>query len=139
MRSYTNTINYTLQSSANRYKVFTDPLSSNKIVLFLSSLEINATNTYAIDFTVSVSVLNSSHYRWTVRIDRMAYVGKVHFSLIVYNEDDVKSSNRYAIVYYEWIAYTANNFSFTPFPQELTDNMITALVDFNGIRGNCGI
>jgi hypothetical protein len=114
-------------------------LSSNKIALFLTSFEINATDTSAIDFTVSVSVLNSSHYRWTVTIDRMAYVGKVHFSLIVYNEDDVKSSKLYAIVYYEWIAYTANNFSFTPFPQELTDNMITALVDFNGIRGNCGI
>jgi hypothetical protein len=114
--SYTNTINYTLQSSANRFKVFTDPLSSNKIVLFLSSFEINATTSSAIDVTVVVGVLNSSHYRWTVTIDRNAYVGKVHYSLIVYNEDDVKSSKLYTIVYYEWIAYTANNFSFTPFP-----------------------
>jgi hypothetical protein len=119
--------------------VFTNPLSSNKIVLFLTSLEINTTASISIDFTVVVRVLNSSHYRWTVTIDRNAYVGKVHFSLIVFNEDDVKSSKLYAIVYYEWISYTANNFSFTPFPQELTDNMITALVDFNAIRGNCGI
>jgi hypothetical protein len=97
--SYTNTINYTLQSSANKYKVFTDPLSSNKIVLFLTSFEINGTDGFAMDFTVVVNVLNSSHYQWKVTIDRNAYVGKVHFSLIVFNEDDVKSSKRYAIVY----------------------------------------
>ena len=105
----------------------------------MTSFEINATTSSAIDFSVVVNVLNSSHYQWTVTIDRNAYVGKVHFSLVVYNEDDVKSSKLYAIVYYEWISYIAGNYSFTPFPQELTDNMITALVDFNAIAGNCGI
>jgi hypothetical protein len=137
--SYTNTINYTLQSSANKYKVFTDPLSSNKIVLFLCSFEINATTASAMDFTVVVGVLNSSHYRWTVTIDRNAYVGKVHFSLIVFNEDDVKSSKKYAIAFYEWVSYNADNYSFTPFPRELVGNMITALVDFNATRGGCGL
>jgi hypothetical protein len=83
--TFTNTINYTLQSAANKYKTFTNPLISNKIVLFLTSFEINATASVSMDFSVVVTILNSSHYQWTVTIDRMAYVGKVHFSQIIYN------------------------------------------------------
>ena len=41
-----------------------------------------------------------------------AYVGKVHFSQIVYNENDVMASGFYAIVFYEWNAYVSSNYSF---------------------------
>ena len=49
------------------------------------------------------------------------------------------ASKTYAIVYYDWTAYIGGSFAYTPFPAELVDNMITALVDFNATSGNCGI
>ena len=86
-------------------------------MLFLTSFEINGTATSSMDFSVTVDVVNSSHYTWTVRVNRNAYIGKVHFSQIVYNQDDVSASKLYTIVFYEWNAYLASNYSFTSFPQ----------------------
>lgn len=41
---YTNIINYTQQAAGMTYKTFQEPLSRNKVLLFLTSLFIRGTN-----------------------------------------------------------------------------------------------
>ena len=48
---------------------------------------------------MTVSIVNSSHYTWTVTVNRSAFIAKVHFSQVVYNEDDVTASKLYTIVF----------------------------------------
>jgi hypothetical protein len=61
------------------------PLSSNKIVLFLTSFGVLSGGNYPLQFTINYTLLNSSHYQWTARVFCNATVSKVHFSQIVYN------------------------------------------------------
>lgn len=86
---HTETINYTQQSAANVFKTFQTPLSSNKIVLFLSTLYLQSGGTVAspvpLEMDINYTVLNTTHYQWSVRLFRNATIARLHFGQIVYN------------------------------------------------------
>ena len=57
IQTYTNTINYTQQAASMKTKTFSTPLSNNKILLYLTAIEIRSTFNdegpyYPIDFDV---------------------------------------------------------------------------------------
>ena len=74
------------------------PLTSNKVVLFITSFCVVANNGNPFNFDISYSILNSTHYSWTAKVFQYSIVSKVHFSEIIYNEDDVTASKLYEIV-----------------------------------------
>ena len=44
--------------------------------------------------------MNTSHYSMTVSISSDSKIDKMHFSQIIFNYQDVISSNTYEVVYY---------------------------------------
>ena len=66
----------------------------------------------------------------------MITVTKLQFSQIIFNQKDVESSNKYFIVYQEWI--TDLNGGFKAIPIEFVDNFIMAITDFQAVEAKCG-
>jgi hypothetical protein len=66
----------------------------------------------------------------------MVLVTNVHFSEIIFNSDDVQSSEKYFIVYKLW--YNDMNGGFIDIPQEFVDNFIMGITTFEAIKSNCG-
>ena len=56
-----------------------------------------------IKFHIYTGIVNTTHYFWNVTLEIMCLVTNVHFSQIIFNSDDVQSSNQYFIVYETWI------------------------------------
>ena len=81
--------------------------------------------------------MNSTFYSWTAKVYQYSTVTKLHFSEIIYNEDDVMGSKLYTIVNYNWISDGLANYK--AFPIELVDNMIVGLTDFGSANGSCGL
>lgn len=79
------TINYTQQSSANTYKTFGNPLSGNKIVLYITSLCVVANSITPFKLDISYSILNTTYYSWTASVYQWSTITKLHFSEIIYN------------------------------------------------------
>lgn len=67
-QTFTNTINYTQQTAGRKYTSFQTPLTSNKILFYITSLQIYATGRdiiwgyYPVDLKVSYSILTTSTY-----------------------------------------------------------------------------
>ena len=133
---YTNTINYTAQTAGSQFRTFTEPLSSNYIVIFMTSLWIRGKTGYPVEFHIYPEVVNSSHYLWNITLYRRTLVTNVHFSEIIFNSDDVQSSEQYFIVYSRW--YNDIDGGFLPVPIEFKDNFIMGLTSFEAVNGNCG-
>jgi hypothetical protein len=106
--TYFNEINYTTQAVGRTYTEFTNPLSSNKILLYITALDIWATGRdttygfYPMELRVSYQILNQNVYRLDVELEIYTIINKLQFSMIVFNSDDVQSSQRYVIVYSIW-------------------------------------
>jgi hypothetical protein len=98
-------INYTSQASGLTHKRFMDPINSNKILLLMTTLSIFGDWTansngvkgllYPIQFTITPTVLNYEEYSIEVKTYRMMRLTKLHFSQVIFNYNDVRSSNKY--------------------------------------------
>lgn len=135
--SFTMLIDYSQQSAANTYKAFTTPLSGNKVVLFITSLCVLANSTTPFKLNIQYQIINSTFYSWTATVFQYSTVTKLHFSEIIFNENDVTSSKLYTIVNNFWISNGSANYQ--PFPAELVDNMMLGLTDFGTANGSCGL
>ena len=89
---YVNVINYTAQSNGMAFRKFTNPLSSNYLVLYMTSLWILGSFGWQVEFHVATTVLNETHYQWNATLWKNVMVTNVHFSMLVFNSDDVQSS-----------------------------------------------
>jgi hypothetical protein len=78
------------------------PLESNSIVIFMTSLWIRGTFGWPIKFNIESQVLNQSFYRLNASILTKVTVTNVHFSLVMFNKDDIESSQKYFVVYDKW-------------------------------------
>lgn len=54
------------------------------------------------ELRVSYQILNQNVYRLDVELEIYTIINKLQFSMIVFNSDDVQSSQRYVIVYSIW-------------------------------------
>ena len=61
---YTNTINYTAQAQGMAFTKFTQPLSRNYIVIFMTSLWIQGTFGTHVKYHIYPEVVNETHYMW---------------------------------------------------------------------------
>ena len=77
---YVNEINYTSQAAGQQFTQFTNPLSGNYIVIFMTSLWIRATTGYPVQFHITPTVLNITHYQWNITLYQNLLVTNVHFS-----------------------------------------------------------
>ena len=124
---YTNYINYTKQAAGLTFTSFSQPLSSNYIVIFMTSLWIRSSGT-PLQIHVYPQVVNASHYMWNVTLYTKTLVTNLHFSEIIFNSDDVQSSQKYFIVFQKW--YNDLNGGFLDIPIEFKDNFIMAVTSF---------
>jgi hypothetical protein len=133
---YTNYIDYTVQAHGLRFSNFTDPLGSNYVVIFMTSLWIAGTFGKPVQFHVDVKVVNTTHYMWNVTMYQSVVVTNVHFSEIIFNSDDVESSKKYFIVFSKW--YNDMNGGFLAIPIEFKDNFIMGVTAFETVDAGCG-
>jgi hypothetical protein len=63
-------------------------------------------------------------------------VTNVHFSEVIFNADDVESSQKYSVVYETW--NNDANGGFRAFPIEFRDNFIMGVTSFEVSKANCG-
>ena len=73
---------------------------------------------------------------WNVTIYHRTYITQIGYSLLIFNSDDVQSSEQYYIVYER--IYNDVNGGFTAIPAEFTDNFIMGITSFESIKGRCG-
>ena len=73
-------------------------------------------------------MLNESHYKWNATLWKYALITNVHFSEVIFNSDDVLSSEKYFIVYQKW--YNNKDGGFKAIPQEFVDNFIMGITTF---------
>ena len=97
LQYFTEYINYSEQASSRAYKTFTEPLSSNYIVLYMTSLWIAASfqsgsTRYPIQFHIDTQIINSTHYMWNATLRTQVLITNVHFSQVIFNSIDVQSS-----------------------------------------------
>ena len=106
LQTYTNIVNYTAQTTGMTYTKFKAPLENNRILLYIMALDIWATynpSAYPIDLRVSATVLSEETYEFKATLSTSVEIRLIHFSQIMFDEEDVKSSNKYFIVteYYD--------------------------------------
>ena len=80
IQTYTNVINFTEQSTGLEYNYFRTPYSRNKIILFLTTLDLEVTGLNAADFNISSEILSSSEYSVMVELGVNVKIEKLHFS-----------------------------------------------------------
>ena len=136
LQYYTNYINYTAETAGRSFTTFTTPYSSNYIVLYITSLWIKGNSAYPVQFHIYPSVVNATHYMWNATVYRQITLTNVHFSLVIFNSDDVESSKKYFIVLQKW--YNDMEGGFIALPIEFVDNFIMGLTSFEAVKGNCG-
>lgn len=73
-----------------------------------------ANSTAPFKLEISYEILNSTFYSWTAKVYQYSTVTKLHFSEIIYNEDDVMGSKLYTIVNYNWISDGLTNYKAFP-------------------------
>ncbi len=101
---YSNIINYSVQAAGRQYNTFQDPLDSNKILLYITSINIMATgltlvSTFPFNMRISYQIISSTTYNISVSISIQAMITKLQFSMIIFNQNDVENSKKYFIVY----------------------------------------
>lgn len=67
------------------YQTFTSPLTNNKILFFLSALNIVATSTSALTLDFSYSILTSTSYAMTLTVGYNVSITRVSFNQIFYD------------------------------------------------------
>jgi hypothetical protein len=89
-----------------------------------------------VKFHIYTGILNQSHYFWNATLETKVLVTNVHFSQIIFNSDDVQSSNKYFIVYSLW--YNDMYGGFIEIPKEFVDNFIMGVTAFETVEAKCG-
>lgn len=91
---------------------------------------------YPVQFHIASQVLNTSHYLLNATLRTSCMVTNVHFSQIIFNSDDIASSEKYYVVFGKW--YNDMNGGFTPIPAAFVDNFIMGVTSFETVDGHCG-
>jgi hypothetical protein len=107
VKTYTNTINYTLQAQTigSSYTTFSNPLTNNKILLFMTSMYISGVNDfagppfYALNLLVSANPVTTTTYLLTITYSINSAMTRLHFSMIIFDQADVQSSGQYMLIY----------------------------------------
>ena len=138
--TYTNVVNYTAQTTGMTYTKFKAPLENNRILLYIMALDIVGTNSqtsYPIDLRVSATVLSEETYEFKATLSYNVHITLIHFSQIMFDQEDVKSSNKYFIVteYYD----IPQEGGFIEIPEEFKDNFILGLTDFTTEVGKAAL
>lgn len=115
MTTFTQIINYSQQSAANTFKTFTTPMNYNKIVYYLTSMRITSNTTAPFKLDLSYSILNTTHYSLTASVFHYGTVNNLRLSLIIYNDYDIKPSDQFQIINYDWVDDGAGS-SYSIFP-----------------------
>ncbi len=100
-KTYTNTINYTLQAQSigSSYTTFSSPLSNNKILLFLTSLYVSGIYDlygpfyFAHNLYITATPVSTTTYSLVATFGVSSSIARLHFSMIVFDQADVQSSN----------------------------------------------
>ena len=117
--THTERIDYHAQTSGRTFRTF--PANSdgnyngNKILMLLTSLFISASfnngvSYFPVQITVSYNIINATHYDWTTKLYCCAQITRLHYSMIVFNQDDVQSSNQYYLEFFIWTTPTPGGF-----------------------------
>jgi hypothetical protein len=101
----------------------------------MTSLWIRGTFGFPIIFNIEAQVLNQSYYRLNASVYEMTNVTNVHFSLVIFNKDDVESSHKYFVVYEQW--QNTANASFLEIPSAFIDNFIMGVTSFQVYDADC--
>ena len=133
---YVNEINYTAQAAGQRFTKFTAPYSGNYVVIFMTSLWIAGSFGTPIKFHVNTTVINETHYAWNISLWKNVHVTNVHFSELIFNSDDVASSEKYFLVFARW--FNGASGGFYSFPIAFQDNFIMGVTAFEQTDARCG-
>ena len=134
MKYYSNYINYTNQALGRPYNSFAAPLTSNHVVLFMTRFGFSCNSGSPVELHISTEIVNSSFYMWNATIFQNVAISGLGFSEIIFNSDDVQSSERYYIVYEKF--YSDINGGFFEVPGEFSDNFIMSLTSFEAQSGD---
>ena len=120
IETFTNVINYTAQAAGKNFTSFQTPLSSNKILLFLTNFGIEGQMEFfgarvPITIIVEGTVLSTETYSLTVQAGKKVNLHDIGFSQIIFNEDDVSSTLKYLLVY-EKVQVDLTTDTFIPIP-----------------------
>jgi hypothetical protein len=134
VKTYTNTINYTLQAQSigSSYTTFSNPLTNNKILLFMTSMYISGVNDlagptyYPLNLVVNVNPVTTSTYLLTITYSNNSAMQRLHFSMIIFDQADVQSSGLYMLIY-DKICYGSTG-GFYPFKSQFLTNFIVGFV-----------
>ena len=74
------------------FKTFATPLTGNKIVLFITSLWTRSYSSKPVQFHISTEITNSSYFMWNATIWQYSMITNLHYSLVIFNSDDVQAS-----------------------------------------------
>ena len=102
----------------------------------MTSLWIAGTFGNPVQFHITPEVLNLFHYRWNITLYHQVMVTNVHFSEIIFNSDDVFSSEKYFIVFQKW--YNDLDGGFLEIPIEFVDNFMMGVTSFETTLADCG-
>ena len=80
-------INYTQQATGRSFNTFSEPYTSNKIVLYITNLWVNGNSGHPVHVHITPSVINSSHYQWVATAWQEVKVTRLQFSQIIFNQD----------------------------------------------------
>ena len=102
LKYFTEYIDYTQQATGRPFNTFASPLSSNIIVLFMTSLWIQGTYGQPVRFHITPTVISSSIYLLNATIFRSTIISNVHFSQVIFDKTDIQNSGKYQVVYNQW-------------------------------------
>lgn len=105
------------------FNTFPSPLEDNKIVLFLTSLEIWTSGYHKVEIEVGAHATSTDTYLMEVGIDFDARIMQLGFSQIIFNSEDVRSTLSYIIVFEE-VEFSLSGPTFMELPVEFVDNFI---------------
>lgn len=137
-QTYTNTINYTAQTTAlgMTYKKFSLPLTNNKILLFMTSLYITgvyeSSTIYPVSLVVTSAPASNETYTLSVSASKNISIFRLHFSMIVFDQADVQSSGKYELVYAR-VDFT-NAGGFYAFMAQFIPNFMLGITDLSSNR-----
>lgn len=89
-----------------------------------------------LDIRIDAYVISNTQYNITVSISINCMMDRLHFSMIIFDKDDVQESKKYMLVY-DRISWT-NDGGFLEIPAEFVENFIMGLTDFSSNRTMCG-
>lgn len=102
----------------------------------MTSLWIQGTFGEPLQFHITPTVLSTNMYKLNATLLTNVMVTNVHFSEVIFNTVDIESSNKYQVVYYEWI--NDMNGGWRSLPIEFVDNFIMGVTAFETTDAHCG-